>query len=78
MAWRTARLDRFWNPTATMRPYRRAASTMRRPSRTLWQQGFSTKTCLPAWQAQIVPRACQWLGVAIDTASMPRSSSSSC
>ena len=53
----------------------RAASTMRRPSLTLWLTGFSTYTSLPAWQAQMVARACQWLGVAIEMASIDLSSS---
>src|SRR5262249_2438380 len=35
----------------------------------LCEQGFSTYTSLPAWQAQIVISECQWFGVAIETAS---------
>ena len=63
-------------PVWTIRPYFRAASTIRRPSLTLWLTGFSTYTSLPAWQAQIVASACQWLGVATEMASIDLSSSS--
>src|SRR5438309_169593 len=52
-----------------MRLYLRAASTHFLPSNTLWLQGFSTYTSLPAWQAQIVMRECQWFGVAMEIAS---------
>ena len=41
----------------------------------LWEQGFSTYASLPAWQAQIPPSACQWLGVANPTTSMSLASS---
>ena len=58
-----------------MRLCLRAVSTAIRPSWTLWLHGFSTYTSLPAWQAQIVMRACQWLGVAMETASRSLSSS---
>ena len=40
-----------------------------RPSTTLWLHGFSTYTSLPAWHAQMANSECQWLQVAIDTAS---------
>ena len=63
-------------PTWTTRWYLRAASTIRRPSTTLWLAGFSTYTSLPAWQAMTVISACQWSGVAIVTASIDLSSSS--
>ena len=69
-------LVRHCVPCCTIRWYLRAASTILRPSKMLWEQGFSTYTSLPAWQAQMVCRACQWLGVARATASMERSSSS--
>ena len=46
-----------------------------RPSNTLWLQGFSTYTSLPAWHAQNVIKACQWLQVATETASRVLSSS---
>ena len=59
-----------------MRPYFAAASTSRRPSQTLWATGFSTYASLPAWQAQIPISECQWLGVAITTASTSFASSS--
>ena len=36
-----------------------AASIINCPSRTLCEQGFSTYTSLPAWQAQIVINECQ-------------------
>ena len=65
---------RHWVPVWTIRSYLRAASTMRRPSDTLWLTGFSTYTSLPAWHAQIVASACQWLGVAIEMASIDLSS----
>ena len=39
--------------------YLRAASTIFLPSRILYEAGFSTYTCFPAWQAQIVASACQ-------------------
>ena len=62
-------------PVWTIRSCFRAASTIRRPSLTLWLTGFSTYTSLPAWQAQIAASACQWLGVAIEMASIVLSSS---
>ena len=52
----------------------RAASTMRRPSLTLWLTGFSTYTSLPACMAQMAASACQWLGVAMVTMSTDLSS----
>jgi len=57
-----------------MRLYFRAASMILHPSRMLCETGFSTYTSLPAWQAQIASRACQWSGVAITTASTSRRS----
>lgn len=39
--WVMGRL-RLWVPTCTTRLVRRTASTSRRPSRTLWDSGFST------------------------------------
>src|SRR5665648_333245 len=39
---------------------------------------FLHKQCLPAWQAQIAPSACQWLGVAKDTACISLSSNTFC
>ena len=65
---------RFCVPVCTTRPYFRAASTILRPSRTLWLTGFSTYTSLPAWQAHTAARACQWSGVAIETTSIDLSS----
>jgi hypothetical protein len=53
-----------------------ATSTMRRPSETVNDGGFSTYTSLPAWHASTNMIACQWSGVAMTTASMPLSSSS--
>ena len=44
-------------------------------SNMLYEQGFSTKTSLPAWTAQIVCSVWWKLGVARDTASMLWSSS---
>ena len=35
-------IDRCWVPSWTIRPYRRAASTMARPSATVGDAGFST------------------------------------
>ena len=43
----TGRL-RFIVPTWTILLYLRAASTILRPSQTVWEAGFSTYTCLPA------------------------------
>ena len=57
--------------------YLRAASTMRRPSLTLWLTGFSTYTSLPACMAQMPTSACQWLGVAVLTMSTDLSSKAS-
>src|SRR5262249_28668544 len=62
-------LLRCWVPCWTIRLYFWAASMHRRPSATRWLIGFSTYTSLPAWQAQTVASACQWLGVATETAS---------
>src|SRR5215204_4859579 len=67
-------MERFCNPTCTRTLYFLAASIILRPSKMLWLAGFSTYTCLPAWQAQIVPSACQWLGVANETALISLSS----
>ena len=50
---------RFCVPTWTMRSYRRAASTILRPSHGEWLTGFSTYTSLPAWHPQMVANACQ-------------------
>jgi len=69
IAWRTWSALRLWVPTWTTRLVRRAASIMSRPSRMLWEAGFSTYTCLPASQARMVAGACQWSGVAMTTAS---------
>ena len=74
MACRTAGRLRFMVPTCTILLYLRAASTIFRPSHTVWEAGFSTYTCLPAWRAQMVASACQWLGVATITPSMSLSS----
>src|SRR5215211_7752517 len=68
------RLLRLCVPCWTTRLYFFAASTHLRPSNTLWLIGFSTYTSLPAWQAQIVISECQWLQVAIETASSSLSS----
>ena len=68
IASRCAGLDRAWVPAWQTRPYFTRASSMRRPSVRLWLTGFSTYTSLPACIAQIDASACQWLGVAIDTA----------
>src|SRR5690606_6060812 len=54
--------------------YLRAASIILRPSQTSCEAGFSTYTCLPAWQAHMAPSACQWLGIAMETASISLSS----
>ena len=59
-----------------MRLYLRAAATTCWASKILCEQGFSTYTSLPAWQAHTVIRVCQWLGVAMEMASMDLSSSS--
>jgi hypothetical protein len=40
----------------------------------LWETGFSTQTCFPAWHAQIVASACQKFGVTTETASIDLSS----
>ena len=69
-------LERFCMPIWTMRWYFRAASTILRPSQMSCVAGFSTYTSLPAWQAQIVCRACQWSWVAKLTASIDLSSNS--
>jgi len=74
MACRTAGRLRFIVPTWTIFPYFRVASTILRPSHTVWEDGFSTYTCLPAWSAQMLARACQWFGVAMMTPSMSLSS----
>ena len=63
-------------PTCTTRLCRRATSIIHRPSRTNSVSGFSTYTSLPAAQASIVIRACQWSGVETTTASTSLSSSS--
>ena len=73
--WRIPGMLRLWTPIWHIRPSLRAHCVMTRPSRTLWQHGFSTYTSLPAWHAQIVASACQWLGVAIEMASIDLSSS---
>ena len=57
-----------------MRLYLRAAATICFGSNTLCEQGFSTYTSLPAWQAQMVCSVCQWFGVAIEIASIVLSS----
>ena len=57
-----------------MRCSRRAVSTSRRPSQQFWLSGDSTYTSLPAWQARMPARQCQWSGVAITTASTDLSS----
>ena len=62
-------------PTWTTRLCRRATSTIHRPSRGNRVSGFSTYTSLPAAQAIMVIRACQWSGVETTTASTSRSSS---
>src|SRR5258708_6837902 len=59
-----------------MRLYFCAAATSCRPSKILCEHGFSQYTSLPAWQAQMPMSECQWLGVAIEMASMDLSSSS--
>jgi hypothetical protein len=75
-ALRSAGRDRFWVPVATMRLYFAAASTALRPSHTLCESGFSMYASLPAWQAHTAISECQWLGVAVVTASTSLSSSS--
>src|SRR5580704_12576673 len=40
------------------------------------EQGFSTYTCLPAWQLQMVCRVWEWFGVAMEITSMDLSSRS--
>ncbi|MCR4411721.1 MAG: hypothetical protein NUV77_04760 [Thermoguttaceae bacterium] len=75
IASRTHAVLRLWVPTWSSLPERRTASTISRPSRRLWQHGFSTYTCLPASRARIDAGACQWSGVAMNTASTARSSS---
>src|SRR5438552_3365782 len=67
--------ERLCVPCCTIRWYFSAARTSWRPSHRLCEHGFSTYTSLPAWQAQIAISACQWLGVAIEIASMVGSSS---
>ena len=69
-------LERDCVPVCTMRLSWRATSTIRRPSHTLWETGFSTYTSLPACIAQMAPSACQWFGVAKLTTSMSLFSSS--
>jgi hypothetical protein len=59
MARRVELRLRAWVPCWTMHLYFRAASTNMRPSRTLCEQGFSTYTSLPAWQARMAAGACQ-------------------
>jgi len=44
------------------------AKVMAWPSATVRLAGFSTYTCLPAWQARTVCKACQWSGVVVVTA----------
>ena len=61
--------DRRIRPTCVTVLWLRAVSTMRRPSSTHSDSGFSTYTSLPAWQAWMVCSACQWSGVQITTAS---------
>ena len=68
MAAITLGIERFWQPVCTRTLYLRAASTILRPSKMLNDAGFSTNTFLPAWQAQMVPSPCHWLGIANDTA----------
>ena len=51
--------ERFCVPTWTTRLYRRATSTIHRPSRMNFVIGFSTYTSFPAAQAIIVNSACQ-------------------
>src|SRR5215218_7630371 len=75
-ASRSAPLERLCVPVWTILLYLRAASTILRPSHTLCETGFSTYTSLPAWHAQMENSACQWFGVAVETASISLSSSS--
>jgi hypothetical protein len=63
-------------PSCTIRLYFREAAMICCASNMLYEQGFSTKTSLPAWTAQIVCSVWWKLGVARDTASMLWSSSS--
>ena len=74
IACRTEGRLRFMVPVCTTFPYLCAASTILRPSHTVWDAGFSTYTCLPACRAQTVASACQWFGVATMTPSMSLSS----
>ena len=76
MASRTATPERLLVPCCTMRLYFCAAATSWRPSKILWEHGFSQYTSLPAWQAQMPMSECRWLGVAMEMASMDLSSSS--
>src|SRR6266851_679907 len=76
MASRTATPERLLVPCCTMRLYFCAAATSCRPSKMLCEHGFSQYTSLPAWQAQMPMSECQWLGVAMEMASMDLSSSS--
>ena len=56
-------------PTWQMRLVRPATAVMIAPSRTLCVAGFSTYTSLPFSMAHTAIRACQWLGVAMETMS---------
>ena len=69
-------VERRFRPTWVTRPCLRADSTIRRPSATRSERGFSTYTSLPAWKAWIVCSACQWSGVQTTTASTSFRSSS--
>ena len=75
-AWRNRSSDRCWLPVCTIRLFFRAAFTIARPSAIVSVSGFSQYTSLPASQASIVIRACQWSGVVMTTASTSFRSSS--
>ena len=68
--------DRCWLPVWTIRLCLRAAATIAWPSAMVSVSGFSQYTSLPALQAWIVIRACQWSGVVTTTASTSFESSS--
>ena len=57
-------------PATTIRLYFSWAASIHLPSSMNTVSGFSTYTSLPAAQAVMVSRACQWSGVATTTPSM--------
>ena len=72
MCWTASRamLERLLVPCCTRRLYFCAAATICFASNMSCEQGFSTYTSLPAWQAQMVCSVWWWFGVAIETASI--------